>query len=39
MMLRFWLLVLDIVHALRLPHRWYLWVVGRASDATDWSAP
>lgn len=39
MRLRFWLLVLDLVHALKLPRSWYLWVVGKASDATDWGEP
>ena len=34
--LRFWLAMLDLAHALRLPRSVYLWIVGRASDATDW---
>ncbi len=34
----FWLTALDVARALRLPHGWYLWIVGRASDATDWSS-
>jgi len=37
--LRFWLTVLDIAHTLRLPRSWYLWIVGKASDATDWGPP
>ena len=34
--LRFWLLALDVTFALRLPMRVRLWVIGKASDATDW---
>jgi hypothetical protein len=32
----FWLRAMDLAHALRLPHRVYLWTVCKASDATDW---
>lgn len=34
--LRFWLAMLDVAKALHLPHPVYLWLVARASDATDW---
>ncbi len=34
----FWLAVLDVAHRLRAPRRVYLWIVGRASDATDWGS-
>lgn len=34
--LRFWLAMLDLAHALRLPRSFYLWIVERASKATDW---
>ncbi len=37
--LRFWLTMLDVAQALHVPHRYYLWIVRRASDATDWSGP
>ena len=36
MMLRFWLAMLDAAHAIRAPRCVYLWILGRASDATDW---
>lgn len=36
--LRFWLLALDVAHAVRASRCVYLWIVGRASDATDWGA-
>jgi len=34
--LRFWLALLDVAHALRAPRPVYLWILGRASNATDW---
>jgi hypothetical protein len=34
--LRFWLWALDVAHALRGPRSVYLWLVERASNATDW---
>lgn len=43
--LRFWLAMLDVAHAVRsrtgrigrrVVRPVYLWIVGRASDATDW---
>lgn len=34
--LRFWLAMLDVAHAVRATRAVYLWIVGRASDATDW---
>lgn len=34
--LRFWLAMLDLAHACRAPLPIYLWIVGRASDATSW---
>lgn len=34
--LRFWLAMLDVAHYLRAPRSVYLWIVGRASDATEW---
>lgn len=34
--LRFWLAMLDVDHAVRAPRVVYLWLVGRASAATDW---
>jgi hypothetical protein len=34
--LRFWLFALDVAQYLRAPRPIYLWIVGRASDATDW---
>lgn len=37
--LRFWLAMLDLAHALHAPRPVYLWLVGRASDATDWGPP
>lgn len=39
MRLRFWLAMLDFAHTLRLPHPVYLWLVARASDATNWGSP
>ena len=37
MILKFWLLTLDVLAAIGLfGSRPYLWVVGKASDATDW---
>lgn len=35
----FWLGVLDLLAALGVRGRAYLWVLRRASDATDWGAP
>ena len=34
----FWLHVLDVLNWWPLPvrHKLYLWVVGKASDCTDW---
>jgi len=37
--LSFWLAAIDVAHALRLPRSWYLWIVAKASDATDWRPP
>lgn len=38
--LRFWLAALDALAAVGLfGSRPYLWVVGKASDATDWGDP
>lgn len=37
--LRFWLAALDIAQALRVPRPVYLWLVARASNATDWGPP
>lgn len=37
--LRFWLWALDVAHTIRAPRPVYLWLVGRASDATDWGPP
>lgn len=34
--LRFWLAMLDIAEWCHAPQRCYLWLVGKASDATDW---
>lgn len=34
--LRFWLAALDGAHGVRAPRPVYLWLVGRASNATDW---
>lgn len=34
--LRFWLGVTELFQTLRVPLSWYLWSVGKASDATDW---
>ncbi len=35
-LLRFWLWALDVAEALHAPRSVYLWLVGRASNATDW---
>jgi hypothetical protein len=37
--IRFWLAMLDVAHALRAPLPVYLWIVARASNATDWGPP
>jgi hypothetical protein len=37
--LRFWLAALDVAQALHLPLPAYLWIVARASNATDWGPP
>lgn len=37
--LRFWLAALDVAEALRAPLPVYLWLVARASNATDWGPP
>lgn len=34
--LRFWLAMLDLADLLHAPRPVYLWLVGRASAATDW---
>lgn len=34
--LRFWLAAMETARVLGLPHAVYLWLVRRASDATDW---
>ncbi len=36
LLLKFWLLMLDLASWANAPHCVYLWIVGRASDATDW---
>jgi hypothetical protein len=28
---------MDVARVLRLPFNFYLWTVGKASDATDWT--
>jgi hypothetical protein len=37
--LHFWLAAMDVAIKVRAPRRVYLWLVGRASDATDWGSP
>lgn len=37
--LSFWLCALDLAHAIRAPRSVYLWLVGCASNATDWGQP
>lgn len=34
--LRFWLAMLDVAESLHAPLPIYLWLIRRASDATDW---
>lgn len=34
-----WLLALDQAHAVGAPRWLYLWLLERASDATDWGPP
>lgn len=35
--LRFWLAALDVADAVRAPLPVYLWLMRRASNATDWT--
>lgn len=37
--LRFWLAALDVAEYLRAPLPVCLWLVARASNATDWGPP